>query len=85
MIISLPKTRLGINSRAASPVPNKKGILTRKVQFASADGRWQPVFRRGQGTDPARVVGTGRVVRIVKVDHQLAFFPTQVGQLDRIQ
>src|SRR5829696_689336 len=53
--------------------------------LARADADGQPVGRRGQRADPARVVGARGVVREVEVEHEAVAVGAEVGALDRVE
>ena len=55
------------------------------VLLARPDGDRQPVLRRAERADPARVVRARRVVGEVEVEDEAAVLFAQVGALDRVE
>src|SRR5437588_11916238 len=57
----------------------------RHEPLARTDRHRQPVRRRRQRTDPARIVDARRVVREVDIEDQPAVLGAEIGALDRIE
>ena len=66
-------------------MPERVELAHARVPLPGLDGDRQPVRRRRQRADPARVVGAGRVVGEVEVEHEPAVVFPEIRALHRVE
>src|ERR687894_404630 len=76
--------RRGCSRRLARARLSGRALL-RSDAFSRDDRVGEPVGWWGEGADPPWVVGAGRVVGEVEVEHELAVLHPEVGPLDGVE